>query len=222
MLTEEITGLKKEIMEYAGLIENMIEKSFRGLIDKESSVLKEIVEKDEVRANSLEIEIDQMCVNLIARFQPAAKDLRVILMALKINNDLERLGDHAVNIAQSNLYLIREKPSKYLSDIQSMAKSAKNMLKDAITSFSNGDIVLARDVCGRDKDINRHREKILKELIEQMHEDTLIIENSLHLLRVSNNLERIGDLSTNICEDVIFMVKGEVIKHHLDEKTKGK
>jgi phosphate transport system protein len=209
--------LKRELVEYAALVENMIGKSVKGLIQKDRDLLTEVVERDEPRANELEIELDEMCTSAIAQYQPAARDLRTILMILKINNDLERLGDHAVNIAQSAQYLIERPPMDNLFDIPEMARHSIAMLKDSINSFVKEDALLCDSVCERDSVVDEMRLKILKELIVFMTKDTATIERALHLDRISKNLERIADLSTNICEDVIFMVEGRVIKHHQEE-----
>jgi len=217
MLEEKITSLKKELIEYATLVESMIEKSIRGLLKKKKDLLLEVMENDEPKANQREIELDEMCTNMIAQFQPAAKDLRTILMVLKINNDLERLGDHAVNIVQSSLFLIEKPQVKPLIDTPRMAECAIKMLKDSISSFINEDVKLANDVCERDRVVDGLRDQILRELITFMSSDPTTIERSIHLIRISRNLERIADLSTNICEDVIFMVEGKVIKHHKGE-----
>jgi len=220
MLAEKITMLKNELIEYANLVEHMIEKSIEGLIKKEKNILLEVVEKDEMKANDFELELDELCTSLIARYEPKAKDLRTILMILKMNNDLERVGDHAVNIAESNLFLIEKPPVKPLIDIPNMAQITMKMLKDSINSFINEDAKLAKNVCERDDVIDALRDQILRELITFMTSDPSTIERSLHLLRISRNLERVADLSTNICEDVIFMVQGKVIKHHYDERGK--
>jgi phosphate transport system protein len=198
----------------------MISKSIKGLLEKNKEILTSIIEEDEPKANSMEIDIDEVCTSLIAQFQPTAKDLRTILMILKINNDLERLADHAVNIAESAFYLIEKFPAEFIKDIEKMADNTMSVLKDAITSFSDEDRDLAKQVCRRDRTIDQSRKHILEELTTYMSEDPLAIERSLRILRISSNLERIGDLSTNICEDVIFMVEGTVIKHHEDQKSK--
>lgn len=217
LLEEKINNLKKEIINYANLVETMIEKSIRGLMKKDKVLLNEVIEKDEHQANTLEIELDEVCTNLIAQYQPAAKDLRTILMALMINNDLERLGDHAVNIAKSSLFLIERSQVKPLIDIPKMAEEAIAMLKDGINSFIHEDTKLAKKVCERDNTVDALRDQILRELITYMTSDLTTIERSIHLIRISSNLERIADLSTNICEDVIFMVEGRIIKHHKEE-----
>ncbi len=219
MLEEKITALRKELIEYATAIEGMIEKSIIALLRKDSAMLMEIIEKDEPTANNTEIIIEEMCISMIAQFQPKAKDLRTILMILKINNDLERAGDHAVNIAESGLFLNDRPQLKPLIDIPRMAQDSINMLKDSITSFINEDSMLAYKVCERDNEVDDLANQIMRELITYMTGDPSTIERSLHLLKISRNLERVADLSTNICEDVIFMVEGAIIKHHILDKN---
>lgn len=217
MLEEKLVELKKEVIEYAALAERMIAGSIKGLIDKDKGLLEDIMKKQEIKSNNLEIEIDQKCTNLIAQFQPTATNLRSILMILKMNNDLERMADHAVNICQSAKQLIDEPTLKYLDHIKKMAESTTSLLKNSIDSFSEEDSDLAKDVCERDYIVDNFRIQIIKELIKYMGKDPEYIESSLHLMRISSNLERIADLATNIAEDVIFMVEGTVIKHHKDE-----
>jgi phosphate transport system protein len=219
MLEEKMAGLKRRIAEYAGLAENMIEKAVRGLLEKKRDLLVEVIETDEPAANDFEIEVDEACTTLIAQYQPKAKDLRTILMVMKMGNDLERIGDHAVNIAESGLYLIERPQVKPFVDIPRMSEVTIKMLKDGIQAFINEDADLAKSVCERDSIVDELRIQILRELITFMVSDATTIERCLHLIRVSGNLERIADLSTNMCEEVIFMVKGRVIKHHFDERT---
>ena len=214
MLDEKLNELKKKTVEYASLAQGMVEKSIRGLIEKNGTLLEEVIEEDEPRANDYEIEIDEMCTTLIITLQPKAIDLRTILMVLKMNNDLERIGDHAVNISQSALNLIEQPMVKPLIDIPRMADEAKKMINDAITSFINRDSALAKNVCERDSVVDSLRNQVVRELITYMISDASTIERSLHLLNISKNLERIADLSTNICEEVIFLVDAKVIKHH--------
>jgi phosphate transport system protein len=140
-------------------------------------------------------------------------------MVMKMGNDLERIGDHAVNIAESGLYLIERPQVKPFVDIPRMSEVTIKMLKDGIQAFINEDADLAKSVCERDSIVDELRIQILRELITFMVSDATTIERCLHLIRVSGNLERIADLSTNMCEEVIFMVKGRVIKHHFDERT---
>lgn len=222
MLEEKIIELKKELIEYASLIEEMISKSIKGLLEKNKDILDEVINIDEFNANSKEIEIDEMCTNMIAQFDPMAKNLRTILMIYKMNNDMERLGDHAVNIAQSSLFLIERPFVKKLMDVPRMTHEVISMLKDSINSFINEDACLAKKVCERDSVVDDLKNQIIRELITYMISDPKTIERSLHLMRITGNLERISDLSTNIGEEVIFMVQGRIIKHHqnIDDNEK--
>ncbi len=217
MLNEKILNLKEKLMYDALLVEKMIEKSIEGLLEKNKARLIEVIEKDEPVVNEMEIEIDEMCTGLIALYQPEAKDLRTILTILKINNDLERMGDLAVNLSESALFLIEKPDVKPLIDIPRMGKEAIKMLKDSLNSFINEDVKLAKSVLIRDNIVDNLQEQVVRELITFMISDPTTIERSMHLIRISHNLERIADLSTNICEDIIFMVEGKIIKHHRDD-----
>ncbi len=218
MLEERMKELKKKLVEYATLIETMIDKSIQGLLKKDRELLKSVIEVDEAKSNHLEIDFDEFSISTIAKFSPRGMALRTILMALKMNNDFERMGDHAVNIAESALFLIERPQVKPLIDIPKMAEETIKMVKSAIDAFINEDPLLAKRICERDDIIDGLRDQILRELITFMTSDPSTIERSFHLIRISQNLERIADLSTNICEDVIFMVEGRVIKHHAEEK----
>ncbi|MBN1755076.1 phosphate signaling complex protein PhoU [bacterium] len=214
MLSEKILLLKQHLIECASLTENMIAKSIKGLIKREREYLVEVIEVDEPRVNTFEIEIDEMCTGLIAQYQPTAKDLRTILMVLKINNDLERVGDDSVNISQSALFIIERPQIKPFVRIPKMAEETIKMLNDSIDSFINEAPSLAKSVCERDNIVDNHRNEIFKDLISSMTSDPQTIERAIHVMRIATNLERIADLSTNICEDIVYMVEGKVIKHH--------
>jgi len=222
MLEERMTELKREIVEYAGLVEAMIEKAVAGLLEKRRELLADVIEKDEPKANDLEIVIDDMCTALIAQYQPKAKDLRTVLMIMKMGNDFERIGDHAVNIAESGIFLMERPPVKPYVDVPRMAEITVKMLRDGIAAFIKEDAALAKSVCERDSLVDSLRVQILRELITYMISDATTIERCLHIIRVSGNLERIADLSTNMCEDVIFMVEGRVIKHHHEDNPSEK
>jgi phosphate transport system protein len=217
MLDEKMIALRKELIEYATHVESMITNSITGLMRKDLTTLTKVTEEDEDKANEWEITVDELCTTLIAQYEPKAKDLRTILMMMKMNNDLERAGDHAVNIAESSLYLIERPSLKPLLDIPRMAEEAVGMIKDAIDAFVREDALLAAMVCERDNIVDNLGQQILRELITFMSADPTTIERSMRLLNIARNLERIGDLSTNICEDVIFMVEGRVIKHHKEQ-----
>ncbi len=217
MLGKKLNELKRKLIEEASLAENMVRNSIRGLIERKKKILEDVINKDEPRMNKLEIELDEFCTNLIALYQPEAGDLRTILMILKMNNDLERIGDLAVNISESALFLIEKPLVKPLIDIPRMAENVVNMLKNAVDSSINKDTELAKSVCEKDEIVDNLRDQILRELITYMSSDPLTIERSIHLIRISRSLERIADLSTNISEDVVFMIDGKIIKHHKDE-----
>jgi phosphate transport system protein len=214
MLEEKIIELKKELVAFATLVESMIAKSVKGLLKKERAVLREVEELHEPDANTYEIKIEELCTSLIAQYEPRAKDLRTVLMIFKMTSDIERMGDHAVHIADSGLLLITKPFVKPLIDIPRMADETIKSVDDAIQSFINEDAELARSVCERDDIIDGLQAQIFRELVTYMTSDPTTIERSLHLIRIANNLERIADLATNISEDVIFMVEGKIIKHH--------
>jgi phosphate transport system protein len=176
--------------------------------------LNHVINDDEKTVNELEIKIDETCTNLIALYHPEAKDLRSILMISKMTADLERIGDCAVNISESSLYLIDKAPVKPLIDLPRMAEEANRMVKDSINSFINESAELAVNVCERDNVVDELRDQILRELITYMFSDPSTIERALHLIRISNNIERIADLSTNISEETVYVAKGMIIKHH--------
>jgi len=218
VLEKEVISLKKRIVEYATFVEQMIKHSIQGLMEKNESMLKEIIERMEPEANNMEIDIEEQGTVIMAKFQPTAKDRRLILMILKMNNDLERMADHAVNIAERSLFLIKNPMVKPLIDIPKTAEITIHMLKDSIDSFVKENPKLAKSVCERDEKIDNLNNQILRELITYMFSDPSTIERAIKLLQISNNFERIADLTTNICEDVIYIVEGRVIKHHRDQE----
>jgi phosphate transport system protein len=214
VLDERLSELRKALVELATLVEHMISSSINGLVKRDQELLDSVIQIDEPKANDLDIRLDELCTSLIAQYQPMAKDLRTILMVFKMNEDLERMADHAVNISQSSLRLLETPAVKPLIDIPEMASVASQMVTDSITAFINEDQALAHLVCERDDIIDSLRDKTFQELIELMRADPANISRCLDLMRIARNLERIADLSTNLCEEVIFMVEGKIIKHH--------
>ncbi len=214
MLQGKIEILKRELITYGVFVQSMIEKSVHGLLEKDTELFRRLIEQDEPRANAFELELDELCTTSIAQYDPKAKDLRTILMILRINNDLERMADHAVNIAECGIFLVELPAVKPLIDIPKMSNDVLNMVSGSISAFVNNDVLNAKNVCLSDTAIDDSKDKILRELISFMSADPTTIERSLSLIRISHELERIADLSTNICEDVIYMVEGTVIKHH--------
>ena len=214
MQPERLNELKSEIIQFSAHIERMIDKSVKGLVSRNEALLLEVVDQDEPRANRFELDIDEACTNLIAQFQPMARELRTILVVYDMNAALERMGDHAVNISKNALELIPVPPIKPFIDIPRMSELVRGMLADVLDAFINEDPQLAMEVCRRDSIIDDLRNQILRELITFMTENPSIISHGISILRIAENLERIADLATNIAEDTIFMLQGRVIKHH--------
>ncbi|MFC1553274.1 phosphate signaling complex protein PhoU [candidate division KSB1 bacterium] len=219
MLNTEINNLKKDLVMFATFVEDMISKSIKGLLNNQPDILHEVINEDEPKANEYELEVEEKCTALIAQFQPLAKDLRTVLMIYKMNNDLERLGDQAVNISESGLFLINKPPISIANDdILKIKSEALRMLHDSITSFIEEDTELSKTVCDRDSIVDDLRDSILLKLTEYMKTDRSSIERCVSLIRIARNLERVADLSTNICEDVMYIVSGTVIKHRKDKE----
>jgi len=195
----------------------MIDKAIKGLVDKNKELLDEVIDKDEALANKYDVSIDEKCVALLALYHPEAKDLRTVMTISKMGIDLERIGDSAVNIAESALYLITKPTVKPFRNLPRLAEEAVKMLDDSINAFVNEDAESAINICRSDYIVNELRDQIIRELITYMADDPRAIERSIHLIRISDNLERVADLSTNIAEDTVYIVKGKIIKHNYDE-----
>jgi phosphate transport system protein len=216
MLPERMNELKNRLIEYATLVEGMIDQSIKGLLNKDEALLKHIIETEEPKANDFDREIDAICTSTIAQYEPLAKDLRIVIMVLKMNKDLERMADHAVNISESSLFLISRPFLKSSEDVGQMSRLVSVMLKESIDAFVNEDVALAQTVWEKDNVVDELGDKILNESMDYMRKERDGIKRSLHLMRISQNLERIADLSTNICEEVVYIVEGRDIKHHKD------
>jgi phosphate transport system protein len=214
MLQEQIRNLKERLVGYARLVEGMIESSTLALASRDPAPLDEVTGVREHRANALEVELDAAATAVIAQFQPKARDLRTVLMVLGITNDLERLGDHAVNIADAARWLLAYTPAPTPPSVPVMAAAAVRMVDDAISAFIAGDAALARNVCEADQAVDDLADDILRETVVTMACDPSAIEAGLRVLKIAGDLERIADLATNIGEDVVYMVEGRVIKHH--------
>lgn len=214
---EELEKLKEKILKMSSLVEKAIHLSIKALVDRESELAQQIIKSDD-QVNMLEIEIDDFSLKLLALRQPQAGDLRLITSIMKINNNLERIGDLAVNIAERTIELLKFPIVKPLIDIPRMAEIAQGMVKDSLDAFVNRDSKLARSVCERDDKVDNLNDQILRELLTYMLQDPKTIERAVDLILVGRNLERIADHATNICEDVIYIVDGKTIKHHIEER----
>lgn len=213
MLEKRIDVLKEKLLKMANLAEEMVNHSMEALVEKKIELAKKVKFEEEPIVNNLEIEIDEYAVETLALFQPKAKDLRTVVMILKMNNDLERVGDLATNIAEFAMELIPQPDVKPYIDLPRMANIAVKMLDDAIAAFISQDSNLGKAVCGRDDLVDNLNDQIIRELLTFMIQDPRTIGRSLLIIRISENLERIADLATNIGEDVVYIVDSTIIKH---------
>ncbi len=216
----ELEELKKQLLKMVGLVEESISRSVKALKESNADVSKDVIMSDEI-INMLEIQIEEFCLKLLALHQPTAVDLRFITSVLKMNNDLERIGDLAVNISERTLELIRQPLLKPLIDIPRMAELVQKMVRDSIDALVKRDSNLARNVCVKDDEVDDLNDQIFRELLTYMIQDPRAITSVVGLIFVGKYLERISDHATNIAEDVIYYIKGETIKHHIREKKGG-
>jgi phosphate transport system protein len=210
---EELESLQGKLLEMGGLAEERVRAAVEGLVSRDRALNEEVLRGDEP-INRLHIEIDERCFGLLALHQPMATDLRQIVAAVKINTDLERVGDLAVNIAEAAGRYALHAPVKKLIDIPRMGYIAQAMLRDALDAFVRRDVLLARQVLNADDELDGLKTQVFRELLTYMLQDPTTVEPSLALILVSRHLERIGDHATNIAEDVIFMVSALDVRHH--------
>jgi phosphate transport system protein len=215
---EELEQLKARLLEMGGLAEEQVRLAIKGLVDRDRSLIERVLVSDEP-LNALHIEIDSRCFTLLALYQPMAVDLRAIVAAVKINTDLERVGDLAINIAEASRQYATHPPVKKLIDIPRMATIAQSMLRDALDAFVRRDTTLAQHVLNEDDALDALKTQIFRELLTYMLQDPHTIEPALDLILISRHLERIGDHATNVAEDVIFMVSAKDVRHHANESA---
>ncbi len=211
---EELELLQQRLLSMGGLAEDRMGDSVRAIIQRDPALVERILAGDEP-INSLHIEIDDRCFKLLALHQPMAADLRAIVAAVKINTDLERVGDLAVNIAEAAKRYLQHPPVKPLIDIPRMGDIAQSMLRDALDAFVRRDTQLAESVLAADDTLDGLKTQIFRELLTFMLSEPSTIEPALDLILISRHLERIGDHATNIAEDVIFMVSARDVRHHI-------
>ena len=209
---EDLSALKTRLLEMGGLAEDRLRIAVRGLVERDMALLDQVLTGD-TAINQLHVEIDDRCFKLLALQHPMAVDLRAIVAAVKINTDLERVGDLAVNIAEAAARYLLHPPVKELIDIPRMAAIAQDMLRDALDSFVRRDEALAKRVLTRDDELDLLKSLVFRELLAYMLKDQSTIKPSLDLILVSRHLERTGDHATNIAEDVIFMVSAQDVRH---------
>jgi phosphate transport system protein len=212
---EELAELKRLLLAMSALAEEQVAGAMAALDARDAAKAEAVVRRDR-EIDAMEMAVDDACVHLLALQQPLARDLRLITMAMKISNDLERVGDHAVNIAEAVPHLVEQTARLDLPEIAEMGRLARGMLTDALDTFVRGDAEGAREVCRRDDRVDALNDSLFRILLTHMMEDPRRIGPSLSLVLVSRNLERIADLATNVAEDVVYLVEGRVIKHHAE------
>ena len=208
----ELNVVRARLLEMGGKVELMISNSMRSLVERDSALAERTIAFD-AEINAMEIEIDQKCLHILAKRQPAARDLRFVTLALKIVTDLERIGDQCASIAKHALELNREAQLKPYIDLPRMAEVVNNAVRDALDAFVRGDAPAAVRVCREDRIVDELNEQLQRELLTFMMEDTAAVGRAMRINSISKYLERIADHATNIAEMVIFMVEGKDIRH---------
>jgi phosphate transport system protein len=212
---DELDELQKKLLEMAGLVESAIHSSVLSLVNRDEEQAKEVLWK-EAQINQKDIEIDELATRLLALYQPMARDMRFLTAAIKINGDLERMGDLAVNITQRSLSLIGEQQVKPLVDIPKMATLAEAMVRNSLDALVKRDADLARSVLLADDEVDQLRDAVYQELLTFMQAQSTTVPRAVDLMFVAHDLERIADHATNIAEDVLFLVKGIDVRHHAE------
>ena len=214
---DDLRALKNRLLSMGAMVEERVHQAVQALMERNAAAAERIVAGDQ-EVNDLQIEVDDRCLKLLALQQPMASDLRLITAAMKINADLERIGDQAVNIAENSLKLMNNAPLKPIIDLPRMAEIAEAMTRDSLDAFVRKDVTLARSVLARDDEVDQLKDHIFRVLLTYMMADPGTIERALSLILVSRNLERIADHATNIAEDVIFVVEAKDVRHHHEER----
>ncbi len=211
-LQMELDNLKKELLHIASMVENATEKALVALIERRGELAQEVIDEDDL-INDKEVRIEEECLKILALYQPVANDLRFVITVLKVNNDIERVGDLAVNIAERAIYLSTREMLTVTLDLPEMISDVITMLRGSLDALTQKDTKLARRIIAMDDKVDEANRKAFKVLQQLMHKNPNTIKRAVHLLSASRHLERIADLATNICEDVVYMVEGEVIRH---------
>jgi phosphate transport system protein len=215
--SERLETLRRQLISMGAQAESQIASAIEALVEGDAAKARAVIERDKA-IDQLEVKIDEGAIDLLATQQPVAGDLRLLVSALKINADLERIGDHAVNIAEAAERMSKMRPFKAWIDIPYMAEVARGMLQDSLDAFVRRDAALALAVCKRDDLLDEKNKSIIRELLTYMAENPALITACLEIIGISKNLERVGDLATNIGEETIYIAEGEIIKHHMGSR----
>ncbi|HOL33991.1 MAG TPA: phosphate signaling complex protein PhoU [Candidatus Syntrophosphaera thermopropionivorans] len=216
MLETRIQELKQMLISEAGLVEKMVSLSVDGLYKNIPSLLENVLALEN-QVNQTELEIDDKCITTIALYQPEARDLRLILMIYRINNDLERLADQAVNISESTAHLMDNPVVYELPELEQMKSNTLTMLKNSLDALVKEDVAQSHQVCSEDNTVDNLNRQIYHHLVELIQANPILTSQYLHLLRIAKNLERIADLSTNIAENTIYLAIGKVVRHRSED-----
>lgn len=212
----EIDNLKKLVLSLGAIVEEQIQRAMLALERRDADMASEVILKDR-EIDSLEIVIEEECLKILALYQPVAKELRFVVAVLKMNNDLERIGDLAGNIAKRALYLSHKERIPLLSDFKEITEKVQAMVKKSLDSLVNTDMNLAREVCAADDEVDNLTKQILKKTINEIEKDPVRTKDYFNIRSISKNLERIADSATNIAEDVVYLCSGEIIRHKGDD-----
>ena len=211
-LQRDLERLKRELLTMGGMIEEATDRAIGAVVDRRADLAEQVTVGDD-KIDAKELEIEDECLKMLALHQPVASDLRFIITVLKVNNDLERMGDLAKNIAERALVLVKQPPIEGARDFQPMAERVRRMVHECIDALVHRDVDLARKVCLDDREVDEEQKRRFAQLQEVMRKDPASIERAINLLSVTRHLERIADHATNVAEDVVFLVDGEVIRH---------
>ena len=214
---EELNALKEQLLRMGSLAEKMIQGSLKALNERDLGHVSEMMGMED-QVNRLHVEIDDHCMKLFAAQAPLASDLRTIIAALKINNDLERIGDQACNISQNTMDLLKAPMQKLPDELRQMGGLASEMVKEALDAFVKKDLRLAESVLTKEVMVDALKGQIFEAQLKEMSENASTVRRGLDMILIARNLEKIGDHATNVAEDVVFMVKGKDIRHHLGDE----
>ncbi|HJX28570.1 MAG TPA: phosphate signaling complex protein PhoU [Thermoanaerobaculia bacterium] len=218
-LDHDLERVRQMLLRMGGMVEGMVAKATQALTDRSSRLCTEVIDGDN-QVDQLEMEIDELSHSILGRRQPTAVDLRFLVAVMKINSDLERIGDSAVNIAQSVEQINDQPPLKPYIDLPHLSQLVQKMVRNSLDAFVNKDTKLAAEVCQSDDEVDGLYKQIFRELLTYMIEDPKTVSRALHLLLISRNMERIADHATNIAEDVIYYVEGRDIRHSMSQGSR--
>ncbi len=211
---EELTQLKEQILRMGSLVEQQVQGAIQALVDRDSDLARRVIQIDR-QVNTMDVEVDENCIRLLALHQPTARDLRFITTAMKISTELERMSDLAENICERAIELNEEPQLKPYIDIPRMANWGLKMVKESLDAFVNRDAGLARKVCGDDDFVDDLTEQLFRELLSFMMENPATISRAIRLAFIAKYIERISDHATNVAELVVYLVEGKIIRHTL-------